>query len=134
MKNDNFEEFFETVKSIYASIPYTLITKADESFFHSLFYLMVCASGAEALSEVLTCLGRIDLLIKFKGKLFIIEFKCNQSAEDGINQIKVFISEISLEEVKIAMENISTQDVNIWLGQREEIGEEIFNYEIYNWV
>ena len=28
----------------------------------------------------------------------------------------VFTSEITLEEVKMAMENVSTQDVNNWLG------------------
>ncbi|MCP4252169.1 MAG: hypothetical protein GY775_01955 [Candidatus Scalindua sp.] len=36
----------------------------------------------------------------------------------------VFTSEISLEEVKIAMENVSTQDVNNWLGQN--IGDTLF--------
>jgi len=36
----------------------------------------------------------------------------------------VFTSEISLEEVKIAMENVSTQDVNNWLSQN--IGDTLF--------
>ena len=36
----------------------------------------------------------------------------------------VFTSEISLEEVKIAMENVSSQDVNIWLD--ENIGDTLF--------
>ena len=36
----------------------------------------------------------------------------------------VFTSEISLEEVKVAMENVSTQDVNDWLGKN--IGDTLF--------
>lgn len=36
----------------------------------------------------------------------------------------VFTSEISLEEVKRAMENVSTRDVNNWLGQN--IGDTLF--------
>lgn len=115
LKNDNFEEFFETVKSIYASIPYTLISKADESFFHSLFYLMVCASGADALSEVLTCLGRIDLLIKFKDKLFILEFKCNQSAKDGINQIKekIYLIGVNFNTAKRNIDDWKVEELTI---------------------
>lgn len=38
--------------------------------------------------------------------------------------IPVFTSEISLEEVKVAMENVSTLDVNNWLGQN--IGDTFF--------
>ena len=36
----------------------------------------------------------------------------------------VFTSEITLEEVKMAMENVSTQDVNNWLGLN--IGDTLF--------
>ncbi|OQX01798.1 MAG: hypothetical protein BWK80_59205, partial [Desulfobacteraceae bacterium IS3] len=39
-------------------------------------------------SEVLTCEGRIDLTVEFPDKVFIIEFKCGQSAEAAIQQIK----------------------------------------------
>jgi len=46
--------------------------------------------------------------------------------------MSVFTSEISLEEVKIAMENVSTQDVNIWLGKN--IGDTLFakRKRVYN--
>jgi len=84
---EKLDDFFETVSAIFASIPYVLETKRDEAYFHTIFYLMVCASGANALSEVLNCKGRIDLLITFPDKIYIIEFKCNQSAQTGIQQI-----------------------------------------------
>ena len=38
--------------------------------------------------------------------------------------MQVFTSEITLEEVKMAMENVSTQDVNNWLGLN--IGDTLF--------
>ena len=75
------------MSAIFASIPYAIESKRDEAYFHTLFYLMVCASGINADSEVLTCDGRIDLLIKFSDKIYIIEFKCNQSAKAAIQQI-----------------------------------------------
>ncbi len=49
---------------------------------------MVCASGVNALSEIMTCKGRIDLVMEFPDKIYIIEFKCNQSARAGIDQIR----------------------------------------------
>lgn len=49
---------------------------------------MVCASGVNAHSEVLTCDGRIDLVMEFSDKIYIIEFKCNQDAEAAIKQIR----------------------------------------------
>jgi len=38
-------------------------------------------------SEVLTSHGRIDLVVHFPDKTWIMEFKCNQSPEAGLKQI-----------------------------------------------
>ncbi len=78
----------ETMTSIFASIPYALESKRDEAYFHTIFYLMVCASGVNAHSEVLTCDGRIDLVMEFSDKIYILEFKCNQNAEAALKQIR----------------------------------------------
>lgn len=83
----DLDAFIETVAAIFADIPYTLETKRDEAYFHTVFYTMVGASGITARSEVLTCKGRIDMVMEFSDKLYIIEFKCNQSAKDAIRQI-----------------------------------------------
>lgn len=39
-------------------------------------------------SEVSTNIGRIDGVIEFADKIYIIEFKYNLPAEDGLKQIK----------------------------------------------
>lgn len=88
LREQDFNGFIETLKAIYASIPYVLESRRDEAYFHTIFYLMVCASGAAASSEVLTCEGRIDLVVEFHEKIFIIEFKCNQSADAALEQIQ----------------------------------------------
>ncbi|MCP4108527.1 MAG: ATP-binding protein [Desulfobacteraceae bacterium] len=88
LRKEDFESFFETVTAIFASIPYNLNTKRDEAYFHTLFYLMISASGTDAGTEVLTCRGRIDLVAEFADKIYIMEFKCNQSAEAAIKQIR----------------------------------------------
>ena len=85
---EDVDAFIETVSAIFASIPYTLETKRDEAYFHTLFYLMVSASGANARSEVLNYRGRIDLVVGFSDKVYIIEFKCNSSARAALKQIQ----------------------------------------------
>ncbi len=88
LRQENFDAFFETITAIFAAIPYTLNTQRDEAYFHTLFYLMVSASGADAENEVLTSRGRIDLVVEFSDKVFLMEFKCNQCAKAGIKQIQ----------------------------------------------
>ncbi len=76
------------MSAIFASIPYALEIKRDEAYFLTAFFLMMRASGIDARSEVLACDGRIDLLMEFEDKIHIIEFKCDQSAEAAIRQIR----------------------------------------------
>ena len=88
LQQEDTDAFIETVTAIFASIPYALETKRDEAYFHTVFYLIVCASGVNARSEIMTCKGRIDLVMEFSDKIYIIEFKCDQSAQAGIDQIR----------------------------------------------
>ena len=78
--------WFET--ALFASIPYDIQVKRDEAYYHTLFYLMVSASGVDARSSMLTSKGRIDLAVLLPEHIYIIEFKCNQSAATAIQQIR----------------------------------------------
>ncbi len=88
LAEERYEDFFDTMKSLFASIPYNLIARRDEGYFHTLFYLMIRGSGLNPQTEVLTSRGRIDLLMEFTDKVFIVEFKCDQNADKAIAQIK----------------------------------------------
>jgi hypothetical protein len=44
--------------------------------------------GSRVASEVLTSEGRIDMVVETDDNIFIMEFKCNQDAEQAIQQIK----------------------------------------------
>ncbi len=88
LRQENFDAFFETMTAMFASIPYDIESKRDEAYFHTLFYLMISASGVDAQSSVLTNKGRIDLAVIFPETVYIIEFKCQQSAETAIRQIQ----------------------------------------------
>ena len=79
--------FFETLRAIFASIPYDIQSQRDEAYYHTIFYLLMSASGITAQSSLLTCDGPIDLVVSVSEKIYIIEFKCNHSAEAALRQI-----------------------------------------------
>ena len=88
LRKENIETFMETVNSILSSIPYQHISNQDEHYYHTVFYLMLSASGVDVQTEVLTSVGRIDMEVYFEDKIYIIELKCNQESEEAIKQIK----------------------------------------------
>ena len=88
LQAEDLPAFFETMTAIFAAIPYDIESKWDEAYFHALFYLMVSASGGAAQSNVLTCRGRIDLVVTFPDKVYLIEFKCNHGASVALKQIR----------------------------------------------
>jgi len=84
---NKMEKFIETVQSILASIPYAQIAGQGESYYHTVFYLMLAASGVDVQAEVLTSQGRIDLVLESADWFYIVELKCNQSSKKAIQQI-----------------------------------------------
>lgn len=88
LRLEELEDFVDTVNTILSSITYQQIAKQDEAYFHTVFYLMLSATGVDVLTEVLTSRGRMDMAVFFPDKIYIIELKCNKSAAHGIEQIK----------------------------------------------
>ncbi|HOU16161.1 MAG TPA: PD-(D/E)XK nuclease domain-containing protein [Anaerolineae bacterium] len=84
----NLDAFFTALRAIFAAIPYDIETKRDEAYFHTIFYLALSASGGPAQSSKLTCAGRIDLVMELPQHIYIFEFKCDQSAQAALAQIR----------------------------------------------
>ena len=87
-KNGNYEDVKFYINAIFNDIPYPHFKNADENYFHTIIYMALSLIGYNAQSELLNSRGRLDLALIFPDKVFIIEFKCNLSAEKAINQIK----------------------------------------------
>jgi hypothetical protein len=88
LQDENLEAFFETLTAIFAAIPYDIQTKRDEGYYHTICYLALSATGGAAHSSVLTSRGRIDMVMAFPDKVYVIEFKCGQSAAAALQQIQ----------------------------------------------
>lgn len=83
----DFDSFLNILKSLFAQIPSNLHIP-QEKFYHSLFIMVMYMSRIQMESEVNTNIGRIDGVIEFSDKIYIIEFKYNLPPEDGLDQIK----------------------------------------------
>jgi hypothetical protein len=87
---NNITDFINILKSILASVSYA-IAHAQEGFFHSNVHLILKLLGFEILSEEMTNIGRIDAVIRFSDKIYILEFKFNDNqdlSDEALQQIK----------------------------------------------
>lgn len=83
--DENIDEFFLSVKSIFASLSYNI--KITEGYFHSNIHTLLKTIGFNIISESETNLGRIDSVIELDDIVYIIEFKTSKP-EIALEQIK----------------------------------------------
>lgn len=87
---NNIPDFISILKSILASVSYS-IAHNSEGFHHSNVHLILKLLGFDILSEEQTNNGRIDAVIRFSDKIYILEFKFNEDQDkslEALNQIK----------------------------------------------
>lgn len=82
--------FVDVLKSILASVSYA-ITHSQEGFYHSNVHLILKLLGFDILSEEMTNNGRIDAVIRFSDKIYIVEFKFSNNKDT---------SDIALQQIK----------------------------------
>ncbi|NPA12170.1 MAG: AAA family ATPase, partial [Epsilonproteobacteria bacterium] len=77
LTSEDIEKFINTLKIIFASIPYNNLTyiKDYEGFYASVVYVYLQALGFDIVGEDVTNKGRIDLSVFVEDKVYIIEFK-----------------------------------------------------------
>ena len=74
LQTENLEGFMNIIRALFAKIPYPLHIE-QEAYYHSLFYMILVLMGVEIDLEVLTDKGRIDGVLAFEEKIYLIEFK-----------------------------------------------------------
>ncbi|WOE70009.1 AAA family ATPase [Hydrogenimonas thermophila] len=93
LKNGNLEEFKNALDSIFASIPYNNYSnnyiQNYEGFYATVVYVYLQSLGIKLIGEDVTNKGRIDLTLFIEDKIYIIEFKVVDNAENrALEQIK----------------------------------------------
>jgi hypothetical protein len=87
LKNDDFEMLKININTLFASNPYQIFDAKQEKFFHAILFLAFKLCGYHIHCEVSTSEGRVDAIMQFADKVFIFEFKLNQSAQSALKQI-----------------------------------------------
>ena len=86
LRNGEIDRFMELLKILFKGIVYSHIDD-EERYYHSIFYLIVKMIGFYVDSEVMDATGRIDVVIKTKTQIIVVEFKTT-TAEKAMQQIK----------------------------------------------
>jgi len=87
INNNNLEEFFTNMRSLFADIPNQIFLKDKEAYYQTVIYIILKLLGIHIQVEINTNVGRIDGVIHTKERIYIIEFKIGK-AEEGLKQIE----------------------------------------------
>ena len=82
----NVDGFMTRLKSFYADVPYEL-TSDLERHYHNVLFILTKLLGFYVEAEKHNAQGRIDLVIKTKKYIYIIELKLDGTAEQALAQI-----------------------------------------------
>lgn len=83
-----FEQFIEAVRRWYAGIPYSITDKnQNEQFYQAMFYALMAGMGADVHAEDQTADGRMDISLKMRDAIYILEFKYDKTSEEALHQI-----------------------------------------------
>lgn len=83
------EEFINRLCAYLAGIPYDLRKNVSkyENYYHTIFYAIFSLLGVDVNAEYHTSQGSIDLIIRTKDFIYILELKINGTASDAMAQI-----------------------------------------------
>jgi hypothetical protein len=87
IQTDDLENFFNVIKSLFASVPSHLFIRDKEAYYHTVIYLVLELLGANIQVEVHTNKGRIDAAIETGSHIYIMEFKMGTPAK-ALSQIE----------------------------------------------
>lgn len=86
----NPKQFVKILSSFLSDIPLDLREHVSkyENYYHSIIYCIVKLMGLDIDAEYATSEGYIDILVKTREYVYVIELKVNGTAEDAIRQIE----------------------------------------------
>jgi hypothetical protein len=93
IENRDVQGLEQSLKKLFAQIPYTLYLEAEE-YYHSIYLAMLLCFGFKVQGERMTNIGRIDAVLKLENLTAIVEIKYSHEKsiekmlDEAMNQIK----------------------------------------------
>ena len=87
-ESGDLEQVMKILSGMFSGIPHQLYEKTPERFFHAALHLLFSYMGLRVHSEVCTSEGRADAVVETSSKVYVLEFKLDQSPEAALKQIR----------------------------------------------
>ena len=88
LDNNNLAEVIKIINNLVQSVPDQNYIKEEEKFFHAIIHLIFTMVGSDPRTEMHTPIGRMDTVVITKERIFLFEFKVNETAKEAIQCIK----------------------------------------------
>lgn len=86
LRSHDVKTFFKIIQVLFANIDYDMHLKY-EKYYQTIFYLTFKLMGLHIDAEVKTNDGRIDTVINLSDRIYLFEFKIDDSAATALKQI-----------------------------------------------
>ena len=91
-RDNDLPAFIDAIKVFFAGIPYHLAEHENgrerkERHYHVILYTLLVAFGADIWAEEATAKGRSDIVLKMPKRIYIVELKVDDTAENVLAQI-----------------------------------------------
>ena len=84
----DLENVIRILQTMFKGLPYQLYEKAPERFYHAAIHLLFSYMGLRVHSEVTTSDGRADCVVETDTRIYVLEFKLDESARAALEQIR----------------------------------------------
>ena len=88
LEERRIDEAMERLRTFMAGIPYEFADKATELHYENNLFIIFVLVGVDARPEWHTSQGRIDLLLRMRNFIYVIELKRDGTPEQALEQIR----------------------------------------------
>ena len=89
MLDENWDEFFHGLKSLYAALPYGPKEQSVQEFSHErVLWTLLCSQAVQCKVEDRQANGQADILATHPCGVFIFELKVGESADAALKQVR----------------------------------------------
>ncbi len=88
LENNNLSDVIKIINDLIQAVPDQNYIKDEEKFFHAIIHLIFTMVGSDVRSEVHTPIGRMDTVIITAKRIFLFEFKINETPTHAIQCIQ----------------------------------------------
>ena len=88
LEEKRVDEAMERLRTFMAGIPYEFADKATELHYENNLFIIFVLVGVDARPEWHTSQGRIDLLLRMRNVIYVIELKRDGTPEEALEQIR----------------------------------------------